>query len=148
MRARGADRVRDNAESDDRRLVDRYVRAWESRDLDGFVDLLREDAIFSMPPRPEWYVGREAIRRFFATIWPAYGDFRLITTHANGGPAFGLYAAGRPHSLQVLTLAGGRIATLHAFLQPTSDALFPRFGLPTTLELKRGRASPASPSAS
>ena len=134
MRAHGADRVRDSAETDDRELVDRYVRAWESRDLDGFVDLLREDAIFSMPPRLEWYVGRDTIRRFFAGIWPAYGDFRLTVTHANGGPAFGLYAAGRSHSLQVLTLSGGRIATLHAFLQPTSDALFPRFGLPATLE--------------
>jgi len=100
-----------------------------------------------MPPRPEWYVGREAIRRFFATIWPAYGDFRLITTHANGGPAFGLYAAGRPHSLQVLTLVGGRIATLHAFLRPTSDALFPRFGLPTTLESICSGASAAPLSA-
>ena len=146
MGARRDGRVRATVAPDERRLVERYVRAWENRDLDGFVDLLREDAIFAMPPRPEWYVGRDSIRRFFAGIWPAYGEFRLIATHANGGPAFGLYAAGRPHSLQVLTLSGGRIATLHAFLQPTSDALFPRFGLEMGLQSRgTGRSSSVAP---
>lgn len=48
-----------------RALLERYVRTWEAADLDGFVALLREDAVLSMPPFREWYAGREAIRCFF-----------------------------------------------------------------------------------
>jgi len=33
-----------------RALLERYVRAWEDADLDGFVALLRDDAVLSMPP--------------------------------------------------------------------------------------------------
>src|SRR5207244_4009114 len=32
------------------RLIRRYMQTWEGLDLDGFVELLREDAIFAMPP--------------------------------------------------------------------------------------------------
>src|SRR5260370_23355505 len=48
-----------------RALLDRYVRTWEDADLDGLVALLREDAVLSMPPWPQWYLGRAAIRAFF-----------------------------------------------------------------------------------
>jgi len=44
-----------------RPLLERYVQAWESADIDGLVNLLREDATLSMPPLPTWYAGREAI---------------------------------------------------------------------------------------
>jgi hypothetical protein len=48
-------------------LIDRYVRAWEGADLDGFVSLLKEDATYAMPPwRQWWYRGRDAIRAFFS----------------------------------------------------------------------------------
>ncbi len=57
------------ADKTQRALIDRYVRAWESADLDGFVALLKGDATFAMPPRREWYEGRDAIRRFFANVW-------------------------------------------------------------------------------
>jgi RNA polymerase sigma-70 factor, ECF subfamily len=41
-----------------RALLERYVRAWEGADLDGFVALLKEDAVLSMPPYRQWYLGR------------------------------------------------------------------------------------------
>lgn len=34
----------------DRSLLQRYVQAWEDADLDGFAALLRDDAVYSMPP--------------------------------------------------------------------------------------------------
>jgi RNA polymerase sigma-70 factor (ECF subfamily) len=71
-----------------RALLDRYIRAWEDADLDGFVGLLRDDAIYSMPPWPQWYSGRAAIRGFFGTAWRYYGGFRLVPTSANRQPAF------------------------------------------------------------
>jgi RNA polymerase sigma-70 factor (ECF subfamily) len=116
-----------------RALLDRYVRAWESADLDGFVALLREDAVFSMPPRREWYRGRDAIRVFFAWAWNLYGGFRLVRTAANGQPAFAVYGRGRqnlewrPHSIHVLTLHEGSIAAFTMFRAPE---VFAAFGLP------------------
>src|SRR5438309_8792200 len=90
------------------RLLGRYMRAWEGLDLDNFVALLKEDATYTMPPLPQWYAGREAIRCFFAWAWKAYDGYRLIPTAANGQPAFAAYSrksADAPwtaHSVHVL----------------------------------------------
>ena len=56
-----------------RALLERYVRAWEGADVDGFVALLRDDAILSMPHWRQWYLGREAIRAFMAWVWGSAG---------------------------------------------------------------------------
>ncbi|HET9001402.1 MAG TPA: sigma-70 family RNA polymerase sigma factor [bacterium] len=116
-----------------RALLERYVRTWENADLDGFVALLREDAVFRMPPRREWYRGRGAIRVFFGWAWQWYGGFRLIPTAANGQPAFALYSRSPtslewgPHSIHVLTLQDDAIAALTMFQAPK---VFAAFGLP------------------
>ncbi len=123
-----------------RALLDRYVRAWEGGDLDGFVALLREDAVLSMPPWRQWYRGREAIGAFFAWAVERHGPgptpFTLVPTAANRQPAFGLYVREpegperRAHTIQVLTLDGDGIGALVYF----RDArLFAAFGLPAVL---------------
>ena len=123
---------------DDRQLalLERYMRAWENADLDRFVALLREDAVLSMPPRPEWYRGRAAIRAFFAWAWQAAGGgpFRIVPAAANRQPGFALYhptpagnAAYEAHSIWVLTLEGDAIVNLTGFLD---QRLFAAFGLP------------------
>ena len=127
-------------DADHRVLLDRYVRAWESSDLEALVDLLKEDATYSMPPRRQWYHGRDAIRWFFGHVWKSYGRFRLMRTEANDQPAFGLYtlanaAAGwNAHSLQVLSVQDDRISALTMFMKPLSVTLFPAFRLPLVLE--------------
>jgi RNA polymerase sigma-70 factor (ECF subfamily) len=127
-------------DSDHRVLLDRYVRAWESTDLETFVSLLKEDATYSMPPWRQWYHGRAAIRWFFSNAWKSYGGFRLIPAHANDQPAFGLYtlanasAGWNAHSLQVLSLQEDRISTLTMFMKPLTATLFPAFQLPLVLE--------------
>ena len=42
-----------------------FVRAWETRDLDGLVALLRDDVSLVMPPYATWFRGVEAVARFF-----------------------------------------------------------------------------------
>jgi RNA polymerase sigma-70 factor (ECF subfamily) len=120
-------------------LLERYVRAWEQVDVAAFVAILREDAVFTMPPWPHWYRGREAIGAFFT--WTArpggHAPFRLVPTAANGQPAFAFYgrwsgggAEWRAHSLQVLDVEGDRVVTMTSFVTPS---LFASFRLPETL---------------
>jgi RNA polymerase sigma-70 factor (ECF subfamily) len=118
-----------------RELVERYARAWEEGDVAGIAALLTDDATFSMPPRPRWYRGREAIGQLLAA-WPLARSrrWRRTTTRANGQAAFGVYISEdgggsyRPAAIEVLTLAdSGQIADVTSFHHP--DA-FARFGLP------------------
>jgi len=121
------------------KLLGRYLRAWERLDLGSFVTLLKEDATYTMPPLPQWYAGREAIRTFFEWAWKGYGGFRLVPTAANRQPAFAAYSrnnADTPwaaHSIHVLALEHDMISTLTLFVKPTGQHLFHTFGLPLTL---------------
>jgi RNA polymerase sigma-70 factor (ECF subfamily) len=120
-------------------LLGRYLQAWEGHDLDGFVALLKEDATYTMPPWLQWYVGREAIRSFFAMAWKTCSGLRLVPTTANGQPAFAVYertgedAPLAAHSIHVLALEDDVISTLTLFVPPTGPRLFQAFGLPLSL---------------
>lgn len=134
------DRHRDCDIAGDRSaLLDRYVRAWEEKDLDGFVALLKEDAAYTMPPWREWYLGPAAIHAFFATVWPQYGSFRLLKTAANRQPAFVLYTQRREdgqwrlHSIHMPTVSDGGISKLTLFMKPMGPQLAQAFGFPVTL---------------
>ena len=131
----GAARLEPEAE---RALVERYIGAWEQGDVNAFVSLLKDDAVLSMPPLAEWYMGRVAIGEFFSwsTGPTGYGPYRLVPTRANGSVAFGIYGAGPggPAStaqiLSVLLIDGDRIAAITSFLNP---GLFRYFDLPQSL---------------
>jgi RNA polymerase sigma-70 factor (ECF subfamily) len=123
-----------------RGLLDRYVAAWEAADIDGLVQLLKEDATFPMPPIPTWVKGRAAVREFVSRHildGDARGRWRLVPTRANGQPAFAWYRrrANPPgfaaFAIQVVTLEGGAIAAATTFAFPH---LFALFGLPDELE--------------
>jgi RNA polymerase sigma-70 factor (ECF subfamily) len=115
-------------------IVARFVRAWESADLDALVALLTDDVFMSMPPMPFEYEGREVVARFCASIFGAGRRFDLVPTRANGQPSFGAYLrspGGVSHGtgLYVLTLAGDRICALTRF----ENSVLPWFGLPRSL---------------
>ncbi|MFE9424645.1 sigma-70 family RNA polymerase sigma factor [Kitasatospora sp. NPDC006697] len=122
-------------------IVARFVRAWESADVDALVDLLTDEVFVSMPPVPFEYEGRELAARFCAAVLHAGRRFELVPTRANGQPAFGAYLRG-PDGLShgtglfVLTLAGRRISALTRF----ESGVLPWFGLPRSLP-SRGGAS-------
>jgi RNA polymerase sigma-70 factor (ECF subfamily) len=115
-------------------VVAKFVRAWESADLDALVALLTEDVFVSMPPMPFEYQGRGLVARFCASIFSAGRRFDLVPTRANGRPAFGAYLRapdGVSHGmgLYVLTLAGDRICAMTRF----ENTVLPSFGLPRSL---------------
>jgi RNA polymerase sigma-70 factor (TIGR02960 family) len=101
-------------------IAAKFVRAWESADVDALVALLTDDVFISMPPIPFEYEGRDLAARFCASIFRAGRRFDLVPTRANGQPAFGAYlrdASGVRHGvgLYVLTLAGDRICAMTRF---------------------------------
>jgi RNA polymerase sigma-70 factor (ECF subfamily) len=115
-------------------VVARFVRAWESADLDGLVALLTDDVFMSMPPMPFEYEGRDLAARFCAGIFGAGRRFDLVPTRANGQPAFGAYlrgpgGVGHGTGLYVLTLSGTLIRAMSRF----ETSVFPAFGLPRSL---------------
>jgi RNA polymerase sigma-70 factor (ECF subfamily) len=121
-----------------RGLVERYVDAWESRNVEAMVSLLVEDATFAMPPHPHWFSGRETVVAFISQYRPT---LRHVVTSAGGQPAIAWYildaerGAYLPASIEVLTMEGERVKWIVAF---ADLELFPRFGLPASL-----RAAPA-----
>src|SRR6266498_1859276 len=65
-------------------IVAKFVRAYESADLDALVALLTDDVFISMPPIPFEYDGREVVARFFASLFGSGRRFELVRTRANG----------------------------------------------------------------
>ncbi|HWC79106.1 MAG TPA: RNA polymerase subunit sigma-70 [Pseudonocardiaceae bacterium] len=115
-------------------ITAKFVRAWESADLDALVALLTDDVFMSMPPVPFEYESRDVVARFCASIFRAGRRFELVPTRANGQPAFGAYlrgANGISHGtgIYVLALAGDHISAMTRF----DNAVLPWFGLPRSL---------------
>jgi RNA polymerase sigma-70 factor, ECF subfamily len=117
----------------DLELLGRYVEAFARYDVDALVALLHEDATLTMPPFELWLKGTDDIGRFLAAMGSEGGRDQVVTLAANGCPALAVY---RPNpksgqweafGIHVLECAGGRVAAIHAFLDPE---LFAVFGLP------------------
>ena len=106
-----------------REIVDDYVEAWQRADVDAVVEMLTEDAAFSMPPLRTWFSGRGEIATFLAG-WPLSGRWRWhpLYVRANGQPALAFYSwdpdeeAYMPFALNVLTLRGQKISDVTAFI--------------------------------
>ena len=125
--------VTEPAEERARELLEGYVSAFERKDVDAIVALLAQDAVWEMPPFPTWFRGPEQVARHLSGQCPGGpGDFRLVTTSANGAPALGMYLRGDDGAfhrfcLQVLTVTGGGITHVVSFFD---HRLFDTFGLP------------------
>jgi RNA polymerase sigma-70 factor (TIGR02960 family) len=116
-------------------LVAKFVRAYQSADIDALVALLTADVRVAMPPIPFEYHGRDAVARFYASIIRQGRTYDLVPTRANGQPALVAYlgapTGGIRHGtgLGVLTLTGDRICAITRF----DNSVLPWFGLPQSL---------------
>jgi RNA polymerase sigma-70 factor (ECF subfamily) len=126
--------------AEERELLDRYMSAAASRDLDAMADMLSAEAKLTMPPNPMWFIGRDAILNFIRPSFdpesPAYfGRWRHLPTRANGQPAVAGYVQRpgtnvyRAQLLDVLRVEGGLIAEITTF----EPHVLPAFGLPLKL---------------
>ncbi|WP_280438733.1 sigma-70 family RNA polymerase sigma factor [Nocardia cyriacigeorgica] len=124
----------DETDEQQRRLVDDFVKAFESYDMDTLTTLLKTDVALSMPPLEFWVSGPANVAEFMLGHGAACRDSRLVRLEgANGLPAFGHYKPSGepgvwvPWSITVLELTDGEISGLNFFLD--TEKLFPLFGL-------------------
>jgi RNA polymerase sigma-70 factor (ECF subfamily) len=124
-----------------RELLDRYVRAWESADIQGIISLLADNATFPMPPLPFWVQGKQAISELLSSnilAGEGQGRWKLIPVHANGQLGFAFYRMDEtmqsyiPFAMQILTIADGLVSDVTTFGMP---ALFGYFRLPQKLTI-------------
>jgi RNA polymerase sigma-70 factor (ECF subfamily) len=122
----------------ERELVQRYIDATERADTDSLAELLKEEIVFSMPPDPRWWAGRDAavqcwVDGGFGT--EGFGRFRCVATSANRQPAVAVYrlrpgdTAYRAMAIDVLSIEDGGIAEIVTF----EPSVFAAFGLPAEL---------------
>ena len=124
--------------AEERRLLAHFMEATERADMTAMAALLKEDAVFWMPPDPGVFVGRKLIIESwtpFLTGPARIGDFKMVPTRCNNqlaaanylrAPGEGDYAR---LSLDVLRIEDGAIAEIVTF--PAS--VFDDFGLPDRL---------------
>jgi len=104
------------ARAGERELLRRYVDAWERADMAALLELLREDAVMTMPPEGTAY-GREAIVEIFQHGCVARLHLSAKATWVNGTPAVQLYEpSGARHRVMVLELDGDRISHIGAYV--------------------------------
>jgi len=123
-------------------VLARYIQAWEEGDMNALALVLKEDAVLTMAPAPNWFQGRSAIATFFRQL--CFSDnpkrFRLLPTGANWQPACAAYQweaeTGRYRfsGIMALRLETGQVAEITGFGDP---GLFAPFGLPEFLEAGR-----------
>ncbi|CAM3393819.1 RNA polymerase subunit sigma-70 [Kibdelosporangium persicum] len=117
-------------DEDQQGLVERYMKAFTSYDLDTLVTLLHEDATSSMPPFTWWMRGRDelmaALRGAGSEAVCQISTF-VPAGFANGAPVYGQYLKGEPFALQVYEVSGGLVTHTTTYLQ--AGHLFPAFGL-------------------
>jgi RNA polymerase sigma-70 factor (ECF subfamily) len=117
-------------------VLERYVTAFRSADVEALKRLLAADVILEMPPFRNWYSGRDNYAGFIARVFAQRGtDWQMLPAAANGQPALGFYVADpgagyRAHTFQVFSLVGGRVRRSVVFGDP---AVFGLFGLPATV---------------
>jgi RNA polymerase sigma-70 factor (TIGR02960 family) len=106
-------------------LVAAFVAAWDRADVDALLDLLAEDAHFTMPPLPAWFRGKSDIGRFLSErVFEIPRRARPVV--ASGQLAMVCYGRDRDShrfvldALNVLTVRGGQIAAMNAFLDPAT----------------------------
>ena len=142
----------------DRRAVANFVAAFERGDVAGIMALLRDDAVFTMPPTAFEYVGHGAIAEILHKVVFREGSrsFILLPTSANGGrAAFGIYAIDSAKAqtkadaaadaeglgILVLSLRDGEVTGFDSFVFLGGYNSLPWFGLPTSLRAPRMAAA-------
>jgi RNA polymerase sigma-70 factor (ECF subfamily) len=130
--------------AEQRAWVDRYMKAFESADVEGLKRLLTDDVLMEMPPMLNWFVGQDNYGLFMEWVFEKAGtDWYLKPVTANGQPGFAAYrrvgvdvGAGvdvgyELHTLQIFTVTAEGISRNSVF---QDSEVFASFGLAAGLD--------------
>jgi RNA polymerase sigma-70 factor, ECF subfamily len=123
-----------------RRVLDRYMAAFERSNMADIERLLVEDAILEMTGTTTWFAGKATCVPFIATQGIGHGgDWRMIPIHANGQLAAAAYHLGEsgichPYAIVVLATSSTHLTRISLFADPT---LFTLFDLPPIMPAGR-----------
>jgi RNA polymerase sigma-70 factor (ECF subfamily) len=119
-----------------RRVLDRYMDAFERSDVAAIERLLADDAALEMTGTATWFSGKATCVPFIASQAIGQpGDWRMIPASANGQLAAAAYRQGddhayHPFAIVVLATTSTHLTRISLFADP---GLFPRFDLPAAL---------------
>ncbi|MEV3989489.1 sigma-70 family RNA polymerase sigma factor [Streptomyces sp. NPDC049837] len=127
----------DPLDEEQKKLLDRYVAAFEGYDMAALTALLHEDATLSMPPYDLWLRGHDDITGWMLGVGEVCRGSRLVPVVANGTPAFAHYhpdpdGGFSPWALMVIEIVDGKVSGITSFLDV--KRWFPLFDLPERLE--------------
>jgi RNA polymerase sigma-70 factor (ECF subfamily) len=134
------DELAEPADEGARRILDRYMEAFERSDMDEIERLLVDDAILEMTGTTTWYAGKATCVPFMrAKAIGVPGDWRMLPIYANGqlgAAAYHLEPDGtfRQFAIVVLATTSTHLTRISLFTDP---ALFTCFGLPATMPAAR-----------
>jgi RNA polymerase sigma-70 factor (ECF subfamily) len=123
-------------DSEQRRLLQRFIAAHEQADPEALIAILRHDVRLAISPQVGEWNGRQEVGDALRGGMNALGRWRLLPIMANRQPGAAGYlrrpgeTAFSPFGLTVLRLEHGRLIDIAAFEQPS---MFTAFGLPARL---------------
>jgi RNA polymerase sigma-70 factor (ECF subfamily) len=123
-------RKAEHATEAERELVRKFVEASEQADVSWFASVVREDAVFRMPPEPGETVGRDAMMQ----LWVEGGfgtsmQLEGVPTRCNRQPAVAFYNHGEAMAMDVIRIEEGMITEIITF----PPSVFEEFGLPSKI---------------
>jgi RNA polymerase sigma-70 factor (TIGR02960 family) len=101
-----------------RRLLDTYVRAFETAHVELLTTVLRADASLELVPSRAWYAGKLACVQVLAAAVGHPGDWQMRRTVVNGQPAVAAHLQGEPFGVAVLDTRRNGIAAITVFGDP------------------------------
>jgi RNA polymerase sigma-70 factor, ECF subfamily len=118
---------------EENRLLERYINAFESSDIDAVRAVIHDDFSIEMPPSRTWLQGLEACLPYLERrVLGAPGDWNMVPTRVNGQPAAVAYLRDdsgcyRATGFCVLTVAEDQVIKATVFKDPwlVAAAKFP-----------------------
>ena len=108
-------------------ILERFVRAWQSSDIDALVDTLSADVRLAMPPLPSWYSGRDDVLGFIERFVRPLGRTNLVPAYLNAQPGFTMSVdthsdRGEHLAQMVLTVDASGISAIDVFVDGDAAA--------------------------